>query len=160
MRRSALLIALSVSACGGETSEAPTPESATSSKVAQQEVADLTERLGRATNTCQYGPSRSDPDGKLAMAEVDLAMADNIENISPSEERRIRASLGAEMGLAPSEVNGWKAIYRSRAEQAKRLLADAEAEEAEIKKDACDYIPELQGLLAEAKRSAAALSKQ
>lgn len=88
------------------------------------------------------------------MAEVDLAMADNIDNISPTQEQRIRASLGAEMGLAPSEVNGWKEIYRSRATQAKSLIERAKAQEAETKDAACDYLPELGRLLADAQKAA------
>jgi hypothetical protein len=73
--------------------------------------------------TCAYGPERSPDDlREEALAEWDAAAGENLDNISPEQEWEIRKSLGARMGLAPSEVNGWKDIYRGRAEQAKRVL--------------------------------------
>lgn len=72
---------------------------------------------------CAYGPQRSvDEVRKEALAEWDVAAAQSVDDISREQEWEIRKSLGAEMGLAPSEVNGWKDIYRGRAEQAKRAL--------------------------------------
>lgn len=120
----------------------------------QKAVSDLSERLSRATDTCRYGPARDDPEGKLALAEWDIAAAQDLENVSPGEEARIRASIGAEMGLAPSAVNGWKQIYQSRAERARRVLDEAKARETDTKLKACQYLPELARLLAEAKSAA------
>jgi hypothetical protein len=158
MRCIAFTLVFALAACGSETSNSPAGPEKSDLDIAKQEVMNLTERLGRATDTCTNGPVRSDEDGKLAMAEVDLAMADNIDNISPAQEQRIRASLGAEMGLAPSQVDGWKDIYRSRAKNAKSLIALAEKEEAESKKAACDYLPELRALLQKAQLDVGQLS--
>ncbi len=121
-------------------------------EVAEKEVSGLAERLEGVSATCEHGPPRDDPDGEIALAETDIAMADSMGNISQEQEWRIRASLGAEMGLAPSQVDGWRQIYRSRAEQARRLIARTEAEERERQEAACDYVPELKSELAQARQ--------
>lgn len=73
--------------------------------------------------TCQYGPSPSvDEAREQALAEVDVAYGASIEKISPEQEWEIRKSLGREMGLSPGEVNGWRDIYRERAENAQNKL--------------------------------------
>lgn len=101
------------------------------------------DRLDHAVEVCKNGASGGDPTGKFASAEVDIAMADNIDNVSPEQEWRIRKSIAAEMGLAPSEVDGWKDIYRSRAEQARRLLKDRDEALQRTRTELCDAIPSL-----------------
>lgn len=123
----------------------------TSLERAEKNVADLDEQLERATITCRDGPPRHDLDGEIALAEVDLAMVEGIDSVSPEQERRIRASLGAEMGLAPSEVDGWRDIYRSRAEAARRVIQGAEARERDVQRSACVNVPDLKSQLERAK---------
>jgi hypothetical protein len=101
------------------------------------------DRLDHAVDACKNGASGGDPTGKYALAEVDIAMADNIDNVSPEQEWRIRKSIGAEMGLAPSEVDGWKDIYRGRAEQARRLLKERDDALQRTRIELCDAIPAL-----------------
>lgn len=154
VRRFILIPLLCIAGCDQDSSQAalgPTEKVAivTPTQAAQKQVRDLKERLVRARETCESGPTRYDDDGAEAMAEVDVAMAENIENVSPEQEQRIRASIGAEMGLAPSEVNGWKAIYRSRAEQARRRLAERE----KVQRSACEYVPTLEAELREAEEA-------
>jgi hypothetical protein len=62
-------------------------------------------------------------EGDASLSEWDIAAAGNVDKVSPEQEWEIRKSLGAEMGLAPSEVNGWKEIYKSRAEAARSKKA-------------------------------------
>ena len=80
--------------------------------------------------------------GKKALGEWDEAAVANLAVISKEEEWEIRTSLGREMGLAPSEVNGWKDIYRSRAEAAATAKAAVAGEirqaDQEVK-DVCGW---------------------
>lgn len=95
---------------------------------------------------CKYGPDESpDQIRTRELAQVDIALAENVDNISVEREWEIRRSIGTEMGLAPHEVNGWKDIYRGRAEAAKRELEmlererpEREAKEREEKQRLCD----------------------
>lgn len=82
-------------------------------------------------NEC-FAARRSSADimGQAALNEWDIAAADSVETISAEQEWEIRKSLGKEMNLAPSEVNGWREIYRSRAEKAKRELDRQKAAKA------------------------------
>ena len=63
--------------------------------------------------------AQSEAQGASSLREWDTAAAENLENVSPEQEWEIRKQLAREMNLAPSEVDGWKDIYRSRAKQAK-----------------------------------------
>jgi hypothetical protein len=107
-------------------------------------------QLADTESVCKYGPEQPIEDvRKEALAEWDAAAGENLENISPEQEWEIRKSLGAEMGLAPSEVNGWKDIYRSRAEHAKQVLKSREENRkltdelrATQQKAACDSVQE------------------
>lgn len=101
------------------------------------------DRLEHATEVCENGAVGGDPTGKFAAAEVDIAMADNIDNVSPEQEWRIRKSIGAEMGLAPTEVDGWKDIYRGRADQARKLLKDRDDALQRTRVELCAAIPGL-----------------
>ncbi|MGB3848131.1 MAG: hypothetical protein WA940_19820 [Sphingopyxis sp.] len=101
------------------------------------------DRLDHAVDACRNGASSGDPTGKYALAEVDIAMADSIDDVSPEREWRIRKSIGAEMGLAPSEVDGWKDIYRGRAEQARRLLKERDDALQRTRVELCEAIPAL-----------------
>lgn len=101
------------------------------------------DRLDHAVDACRNGASSGDPAGKYALAEVDIAMADSIDDVSPEQEWRIRKSIGAEMGLAPSEVDGWKDIYRGRAEQARRLLKERDDALQRTRVELCKAIPAL-----------------
>lgn len=56
--------------------------------------------------------------GEKSLGEWDMAAGKDVGDIPPDQEWEIRKSLGAEMNLAPSEVNGWKEIYKSRAKTA------------------------------------------
>lgn len=151
--RSSLIafLSLGIAACTSEIPEVSNSAEATPTIEPKQESAkvinDLQERLARATSTCENGATSLDSDGSLALAEVDVAMAKNINNISSAEEQRIRASIGAEMGLAPSEVNGWRDIYRSRARQAQAKLDRAASENARVRREACEYLPQLRAEL-------------
>lgn len=109
----------------------------------EEEVGLLQRRHERAVRICENGAPRRDPDGELALAEVDVAMADSIDSVSPEQEQRIRASIGAEMGLAPSQVNGWRSIYEGRARRARGLLEQAEAAEKREQDRACAEAPDL-----------------
>lgn len=109
-------------------------------------------QLESTQNACRFGPERPvDQIREEALAEWDAAAAENLDDISPDQEWEIRKSLGAEMGLAPSEVNGWKDIYRSRAEQAKGVLKSREQTRklddevrAAQQKAACDSVPDFE----------------
>jgi hypothetical protein len=117
------------------------------------------EAFVKAIRTCQWGPEEPiEAQRARYLAEWDSAAADNIANIAPDQEWEIRKALGKEMGLAPSEVNGWKQIYESRAESAKRTLAKIESEkEAKAvadelqKKEACARSDELRKSIADTK---------
>ena len=94
---------------------------------AQSEYEQSQDQLKVVTSNCEFGPSPSINEVREeALAEWDAAAADNLENISPEQEWEIRKALADEMGLAPSEVNGWKDIYRGRAAQAKGVLENRE----------------------------------
>jgi hypothetical protein len=82
----------------------------------EKEIAELqsrieTERsyLADYERDCKYGPEESADDiRERSLAEWDAAVGNNIGNIAPDQEWEIRKALGREMGLAPSEVNGWR----------------------------------------------------
>jgi hypothetical protein len=126
-------------------------------EAATQELDGLSQRLAHANSTCENGATRIDVDGRLALAEVDLAMVDNIDSISPAQEQRIRESIGSEMGLPPSRVDGWRSIYRSRAEQAKRLLTSADEDTKHRQQAACAERSGLKLQVARAKSDVARL---
>lgn len=99
---------------------------------AESTLEQTNSRLSNAELVCRWGPQESaDEIRERALAEWDSAVADNVQNISAEQEWEIRKSLGREMGLAPSEVNGWKQIYESRGESAKRVLAGIERRASE-----------------------------
>jgi hypothetical protein len=85
--------------------------------------------------TCRYGPTPSpDEVREKSLAQWDAAAGDSLADIAPDQEWEIRKALGREMGLAPSEVNGWRDIYERRAAEARRTLARNKEEEAEKEK--------------------------
>lgn len=98
-----------------------------------------------------YAPPQLSEEDR-ARAEWDIAAAESIPNVSVEQEWEIRSSLASEMGLAPSQVNGWRDIYRARAEQARRLIEQAEQPtpqevleyKARIKQDACSKLPSVE----------------
>jgi hypothetical protein len=124
-------------------SDAPNDQPAIASGAMDDDLATAKRRLDHAVDVCKNGTQGSDPTGRFAAAEVDIAMADNIENVSPEQEWRIRKSIGAEMGLAPTEVDGWKDIYRGRAEQARKLLKEHEEALRRTRVELCSAIPDL-----------------
>lgn len=147
-------------ACSGseqktETAPANTAKTTyeTQRQVATKRVEDLAERLERAQFTCEHGAVPADPDGSLALAEADVAMAKNVDHITQDEEWRIRAAVGREMGLPPSQVDGWRAIYQGRAERARKLLERSRRSSEESKRAACANLSELTAELGEAKRT-------
>lgn len=89
---------------------------------------ELTAELDTAENDTSFSQEQctklsiehSKVSGQASLAEWDMAAAANIDNVSKSQEWEIRKAIGQQMGLGPSEVNGWKDIYRARAQQAKR----------------------------------------
>lgn len=113
---------------------------------------EVEQRLKDAEHVCNYGPPRTSREiREEAIAEWDIAAAENLDNISQQEEWRIRKAIGAEIGLPASDVNGWKDIYRSRAEQATRRLQERKATESRREKsrlndqkEACASLPEYQ----------------
>jgi hypothetical protein len=150
-----------VSSLSSPTAHAPVPAveaPRTPLQAAQKNVGDLSERLKRARDTCEFGPPSYDADGSDALDEVDVAMADNIDNVSPSQEQRIRESMGAEMGLSPSQVDGWKDIHRGRAQQARLRLERRRAANEASKRGACSNIAGLERELEQAEQSVQALS--
>ncbi len=135
---------------------------------ARDELAQVELHLENASITCAHGRGRSiDEVREEALAEWDAAVGDNLDNISPEQEWEIRKSLGAQMGLAPSEVNGWKDIYRNRAEQAKRILNKRNGS-GNVKdefwqkqqKVACDSVPEARKVVDLQKTELARLKKE
>lgn len=105
--------------------------------------------------------------GQQALADWDNGAAANLENVSEEQEWEIRKSLGREMGLAPSEVNGWKDIYRSRAEGAARNNSSVQNDITEAQamaKQVCDWRDQsrrdLDNLKAEVNRLEAIVRKQ
>lgn len=133
----------------------PACSSSASMEVAKSELAEARVALEGTKRVCQNAPDATPAvtslisDGARSKAEWDIAAAENLKNVSPDQEWEIRKSLGAEMGLAPSEVNGWRDIYRSRAEQARRILEaskqpaaqQARAYNMTIKQSSCNAIP-------------------
>lgn len=101
-------------------------------------LAQATQRLDNSKamlpsleTACRYGPPESaDEVRERSLAEWDAIAGENVANISPNQEWEIRRSLGREMGLAPSEVNGWRQIYEARATRARETLARRERESA------------------------------
>ncbi len=62
--------------------------------------------------------------GLKSRADFDIAAAENLDNISKSQEWDIRESIAARTGIAPSEVDGWKSVLEGRASNAKSDLYD------------------------------------
>jgi hypothetical protein len=77
-----------------------------------------------------------------SFAEFDIAIAENIDDATPAQEKAIRELLGAELGMHPSQVDGWKQIYKSRAENAQRQQRLRQYE-AEREQENWDYEREL-----------------
>jgi hypothetical protein len=95
----------------------------------QRDIAETRARIPDLQTQCKYGPKEDADDARdRYLAEWDSAVGDNLANIAPDQEWAIRAALGREMGLPPSQVNGWKQIYESRAQAAKATLARIESE--------------------------------
>lgn len=111
----------------------------------------LEDRLSSAKSACAYQTVEYNKETVPQYeAEWDMAAAENIDSISPKGEWEIRKMLGREMGLHPSEVNGWREIYRKRAESARRQQESVSRhiEEARKRKDeACDYKDQLKSQL-------------
>lgn len=108
-----------LSSCGS-----PAPATSVKADLAYaQTTLDGTKRVCR--DGPEGGPYVPPPPSEAdrAKAEWDIAAAQNLDSVSTEQEWEIRASLGAEMGLAPSQVNGWRQIYRARAETAQKKLA-------------------------------------
>lgn len=124
-------------------SDATNDQPSVASVARDDDLATARGHLDHAVDVCKNGTRGSDPTGRFAAAEVDIAMADNIDNVSPEQEWRIRKSIGAELGLAPTEVDGWKDIYRARAEQARKLLKEREDALRRTRAELCDAIPDL-----------------
>jgi hypothetical protein len=88
---------------------------------ARKALTEANQDLAGTSRVCRDGPTGgpySPPplsEGEEALAEWDIAAAESIDSISPEQEWEIRAALGREMGLAPSQVNGWRDIYKARA---------------------------------------------
>lgn len=89
---------------------------------------DLVRQLEAAEKTCDEGARISDPLGELAMAEFDVAHAESIPTMTSEQEWRTRAAIGAEIGLAPSQVDGWKSILEARARSARAKIEAAETD--------------------------------
>ncbi|QOV94228.1 hypothetical protein [Novosphingobium sp. ES2-1] len=104
------------------------------------EISELEALRSQHVETCSNGTNAEPYYRKLsererALAEWDAIAGEDLDSISADQEWEIRRSIGDQMGLAPSQVNGWKSIYKARQEQAKRLLAEATPpSDAEIKK--------------------------
>ncbi|MDY7098705.1 MAG: hypothetical protein SXU28_11255 [Pseudomonadota bacterium] len=101
--------------------------------------------------------------GKAAKNEWDIAAADTVDSISPEQEYEIRTALGREMGLAPSEVDGWREIYERRAKLAKAKNAKQDAETTEAFKrmnSACSRDMAESGRKFEIKRELAAIERE
>lgn len=98
---------------------------------AKAELVHAQNALTGTKGVCKNGPTEGPyvptplTEGEKVRAEWDIAAAESLNDIQPQQEWEIRKSLGAEMGLAPSEVNGWRDIYKSRAEQAQHKLSAA-----------------------------------
>lgn len=142
MKRMGVLVsALALAGCG-DSIEAKL-------KTARSDLELYQQQLDSAKSTCAYGPARSVDDiREEALAEWDAVAGENLESVSPEQEWEIRKSLARELGLAPSEVDGWKDIYRSRAERAKRTIQRREETQkfdedvrATEQQAACENVP-------------------
>lgn len=102
----------------------PTPE--------EQARLDLSAAEGRCANA-MLAFNRAD--GQVALSQFDEAVAANLDNPTPRQEREIRAMLGREMGLPPSQVNGWREIYRARARNAQARRAEEQRESDRLRQD-------------------------
>jgi DNA-binding transcriptional regulator YdaS (Cro superfamily) len=111
------------SKCSGEAEDAKLPIREQISEL-RQEISDKKIALMHGKYRCEARtPLESlKEQGEAEQNLWDIAAAENLDNISSAQEWEIRKSIGAELGLAPSEVNGWKEIYRRRAASAKRKL--------------------------------------
>lgn len=87
-------------------------------------------------------------DGQIALAQVDQAIGENVDQFTPRQEREIRALLGREMGLPPSQVNGWREIYRARARNAQARRAEEQREANRLRQDRDDACHERDRLAA------------
>src|SRR5690242_17349494 len=77
-----------------------------------RELSDLNSKLSRCN---ELYIEHNQAQGTAALAEWDKAAAENVDQISRSQEDEIRIALGRELNIAPSQV-AWKDIYRRRAE--------------------------------------------
>jgi hypothetical protein len=132
----AIFFVLFISKCGGE------PEDTISSL--DYDIRSLTDDIHqkkrlliRLKSACESEFPLLSPrdEGRQAQAAWDAAAAENLDNISPEQVWEIRRSLGAELGIAPSEVDGWRQIYLQRAEASRRALDRDQARQAIEQRD-------------------------
>lgn len=132
----AIFFVLFISKCSGE------PEDTISSldydiRALSDDIHERELALVRLRSACESEFPLSSPqdEGRQAQAAWDAAAAENLDNISPEQEWEIRRSIGAELGIAPSEVDGWKEIYRQRAEASQRAVERDEARQSMEQRD-------------------------
>ena len=129
------ILALLLASCGDP--KPPPVHVATPLEKASADLAGSRSILESDTDMCKNGYHPATPSatgdtlaerqeaGQRALEDWDAVAADDVDNTSPAEEARIRKSLGAQFGLPPSEMNGWKDIYRGRGAAGKRRKAVA-----------------------------------
>ncbi|RYG55833.1 MAG: hypothetical protein EON56_05085 [Alphaproteobacteria bacterium] len=131
----------------------------------RSELALAAQELDTAEDTCAHRTADVEAAvGKRQLGEWDLAAAGNLNNISSEQEHEIRAALGRQMGLAPSQVDGWKDIYRARAENAAKQAPAVERQVEAAQKEAgvvCEWrdrsksnVARLQTAIREAEKAA------
>lgn len=129
------LLALLLSACSSREEN--------EMEAKQEELEATKTELSSTESTCFSAEiARNRAEGKMALAEFDMVAVENVDHMSKDQEWAIRKSIGAEIGLAPSEVNGWKDMYRGRAEAAKRAQESIKYKIEEAAKEAkshCDW---------------------
>lgn len=157
------LFTIAVTACN----DAPQPEpQPTAIEKATAELSNATEVLAGTEDTCANGYHPDEPSvngdtleerqaaGRLSQEKWDLAAAEAIKDVSSAEEARIRNSLGAEFGIAPSEMNGWRDIYEARAAKGKARASAAKS----VQEINCTELPAARARLVNAQAEVKRLS--
>lgn len=74
--------------------------------------------------------------GSKAKAELDIAIAENVDDATHAQEWEFRRMVAAESGVLPSEANGWKSVLKGRASNARYELVEIEEKIKRASEDA------------------------
>ena len=108
---------LILSGCG----QSPEEEKLNGLKAAQSEI-EIQQNYCRSKDADALRAS-----SEKANLDWDKTAVENLDNISPEQELSIKRALSKELGVSADQVD-WKSIYRSRAENGDKKMAQIQSE--------------------------------